>query len=209
MIRPDGKHLHMGDNVWTTHRIVRPEGQAPYAEDFLHIVDLDSSGSYTLVYTDMFPWNAPVIGETTATTIVLANLGSTYGDTVDHAVQETLSGRYVGPSGKLQTNPFWQPRSAWSNLRVWGLTPSTSYAFAAKARPSGIETALSPSCPAVTSVGGDIDGDGSVDVVDLLYLAYSFGFRLGQSGYEVRADLNGDGSVDVPGPSDPVEYWPK
>ncbi len=48
--RSDGREILMGDNVWTTHRIQRPEGQASYTEDFLHLVDFDSTGSYTLVY---------------------------------------------------------------------------------------------------------------------------------------------------------------
>jgi len=52
--RSDGKSLLLGDNVWTTHRIVRPEGEPSLPEDFLHIVDHDSTGSYTIVYEE-FP----------------------------------------------------------------------------------------------------------------------------------------------------------
>ncbi|MCH7995103.1 MAG: thrombospondin type 3 repeat-containing protein, partial [Planctomycetes bacterium] len=52
--RSDGKPILMGDNAWTTHRIVRPEGEAAFPEDFLHLFDHDSPGSYTIVYEE-FP----------------------------------------------------------------------------------------------------------------------------------------------------------
>jgi len=49
--RSDGANLLLGYNVWTTHRIVYPTNGAPsYREDFLHIFDYDTTGSYTLVY---------------------------------------------------------------------------------------------------------------------------------------------------------------
>jgi hypothetical protein len=44
---------------------------------------------------------------------------------------------------------------------------------------------------------GDIDNDGAVDVVDLLYFVDSFGLSAGDPGYNPLCDLNGDGSVDV------------
>jgi hypothetical protein len=44
---------------------------------------------------------------------------------------------------------------------------------------------------------GDIDGDGSVDVVDLLYLADAFGSMAGDPTYNSTSDFNNDGSVDV------------
>ena len=92
---------------------------------------------------------------------------------------------------------------------MWGLTPSTSYAFAAKARLGGVESAFSPAAYAVTSTGGDIDGDGFVDVVDLLYMVDSWGRTRGQTGYDTRSDFNGDSSVDVVDLLILVEFWPK
>lgn len=44
---------------------------------------------------------------------------------------------------------------------------------------------------------GDIDGDGHVDVVDLLYLVDAFGSVTGDLNYSARCDFNSDGSVDV------------
>ena len=46
-------------------------------------------------------------------------------------------------------------------------------------------------------VPGDVDGDGHVDVVDLLYLVDAFGSILGDANYDVRCDFNTDDSVDV------------
>ncbi len=44
---------------------------------------------------------------------------------------------------------------------------------------------------------GDINGDGHVDVVDLLTLAQAWGTIRGDAPYDPRSDLNSDGSVDV------------
>jgi hypothetical protein len=57
-------------------------------------------------------------------------------------------------------------------------------------------------------VAGDISGDGSVDVVDLLYLVESFGLGLGERGYEPKCDLASDNIVDVVDLLTLVENWP-
>lgn len=46
-------------------------------------------------------------------------------------------------------------------------------------------------------MAGDIDGDGHVDVYDLLVFVDSFGRTLGQFGYDPACDLNGDNTVGV------------
>jgi hypothetical protein len=46
-------------------------------------------------------------------------------------------------------------------------------------------------------LAGDVDGDGHVDVTDLLWLVDAFGSMTGDSNYDPRCDFNGDGSVDV------------
>ncbi len=44
---------------------------------------------------------------------------------------------------------------------------------------------------------GDANGDGAVDVTDLLIVADSWGTSIGTNGYDVLADFNNDGQVDV------------
>jgi hypothetical protein len=46
------------------------------------------------------------------------------------------------------------------------------------------------------NVAGDTNGDGHVDVVDLLTLVGSFGLSAGDSGFDPAADFNKDGTVD-------------
>jgi hypothetical protein len=46
-------------------------------------------------------------------------------------------------------------------------------------------------------VPGDVDGDGHVDVSDLLYLVNAFGTVIGDANYNPACDFNNDGSVDV------------
>ncbi len=44
---------------------------------------------------------------------------------------------------------------------------------------------------------GDADGDGGVDVSDLLEVAQTWGLLSGAPGFDVRCDFNGDGRIDV------------
>ena len=44
---------------------------------------------------------------------------------------------------------------------------------------------------------GDINGDRKIDKYDLRYVENSFGFRIGENGYNEKADLNEDGIINV------------
>jgi len=44
---------------------------------------------------------------------------------------------------------------------------------------------------------GDVNGDGCVDVADLLYFVGAFGSMVGDPNWDPACDFNGDGSVDV------------
>jgi hypothetical protein len=46
-------------------------------------------------------------------------------------------------------------------------------------------------------IPGDINADGTVNILDLMILAASWQKQAGQRGYDLRADLNGDNRVDV------------
>jgi hypothetical protein len=48
-----------------------------------------------------------------------------------------------------------------------------------------------------TPIPGDVNGDGQVDVVDLLWLVDAFGSYSGDANWLGACDFNGDGAVDV------------
>ena len=50
ILRSDGREILLDENAWTTHRILRPEGEPEIPEHHLHLIDSDSTGSYTLFY---------------------------------------------------------------------------------------------------------------------------------------------------------------
>ena len=52
VIRSDGTPLSVGTNVWTTDRTFIGGGKNPILEHNLHLLDYQSTGSYTLIYTN-------------------------------------------------------------------------------------------------------------------------------------------------------------
>jgi hypothetical protein len=44
---------------------------------------------------------------------------------------------------------------------------------------------------------GDLNGDGTVNILDAIVLSNSFGLSTGQPGFNPNADINGDGTVDI------------
>ena len=53
--RSDGKSITLGDNAWTSHRIIRLVGQAPLPQNRLYLFDDNSTGAYTLTYAPVVP----------------------------------------------------------------------------------------------------------------------------------------------------------
>lgn len=49
--RSDTKNILLGSNAWRTHRIKRIQGQTPFSDNKLYIVDYNSTGRYTLNYS--------------------------------------------------------------------------------------------------------------------------------------------------------------
>ena len=142
--------------------------------------------------------SVPQLGLATGTTVQILSLGTENNPTIDYAVQDYTTAQYVGPDGRLQADPFWQARDAWSNMTVCGLASQTLYKFKSKARNAvAVESAYSSLAIVTTSIAGDITGDGHVDMVDLLSLAGSWGKSTSQPGFDDRCDLNNDGVVDV------------
>ena len=61
----------------------------------------------------------------------------------------------------------------------------------------GLADAVITVVPEPATLPGDVDGDGHVNVVDLLCLVDAFGSVLGDANYDARCDFNRDGDVDV------------
>ena len=62
VVRSDGRVIRLGDNAWTTNRLIHLTNQTPYKQYRLYLFDKDSTGSYTLYYAQNPPVSAPVGG---------------------------------------------------------------------------------------------------------------------------------------------------
>jgi hypothetical protein len=77
-----------------------------------------------------------------------------------------------------------------AGLRVAMASFTGRYAFALGPFSSFVNT-----FPA--AVSGDLNGDGLLNCADLAIIKASFGKKVGQTGFDIRADVNGDGVVNI------------
>lgn len=154
---------------------------------------------------------APDLGIPTATSIALLDLGSINADAVEHAIQDSISGRWVGADGRLQDAPVWQGLEAWRGVSaIGGLTPVTTYAFQTLARSAdGGIVGPGPSTRVTTLLAGlavekrwlgvSADGDQSGTVTEGDTLGYLIKARniaaVAQTNVTPRDDLTGDSTV--------------
>ena len=47
------------------------------------------------------------------------------------------------------------------------------------------------------TIPGDMDGDGDVDIFDIVIIASAYGTSIGNPAYNPNADIDGDGDVDI------------
>jgi hypothetical protein len=131
------------------------------------------------------------------------------GTTVPAGVIASLFGTdpgFVNAAGKDYHLLAWSPlrNSAlntpqWLNwLSAWEVrVPDKEYLAAARTKGRLADATLDIGAFEGPLWPGDINNDGGVDVVDLLYFVDSFGLATGDPGYNPLCDLNGDDSVDV------------
>ncbi len=77
VLRADGSEVAFGTNAWTTDRIFRGGDQRPIVTNLVHILDHNSTGTYTLVYEA----EAVLPPDTTAPTSAVAALPAASGNT--------------------------------------------------------------------------------------------------------------------------------
>lgn len=75
VVRSDGREISLGDNAWTTHRIIRLKGQAPYPENRVYLFDGNNTGGTTLSYTLSY---APLIPIAPVVTLTAPGDGATF-----------------------------------------------------------------------------------------------------------------------------------
>jgi hypothetical protein len=130
-----------------------------------------------------------------------------------------------GTSPKQATALVWYPFDVTSRVQAWLAGTATNHGWIIKCTNEDLDNqdrfyqsetanaALRPKLvlsDLVPPVSGDISGDGSVDVVDLLYLVESFGAVCGSDRhYDPRCDFNSDQIVDVVDLLTFVECWPQ
>ena len=107
----------------------------------------------------------------------------------------------------------WYPFGCTARVQAWLAAPATNFGWCVRCTDENLnnqdrfysgDTSSSPYRPKlvisdlITRVPGDINGDGTVDLLDLLALADVWGSTCGvDRNYDPQCDLNDDGSVDV------------
>ena len=116
-------------------------------------------------------------------------------------------------SGGAKVTSVWYPFDVTARVQSWLTSPSSNNGWIIKCtdetksnqdkfyQSDTANAAFRPKLvisDLVTPVAGDITGDGAVDMLDLLAMAYSWGATCGvDRAYDPRCDLNNDGIVDV------------
>lgn len=119
--------------------------------------------------------------------------GTVYWLAVQAKVLDTQSQARFG--WKTSSSPHFQDAAIWT----LGLLPALGVPLP-MLYPVGHPLAGKPIDQSFVITGrlpGDVNGDGSVDVIDLLDFIAAFGSVLGDPNYDPACDFNGDGSVDV------------
>jgi hypothetical protein len=162
-----------------------------------------SSGFYGL-YPLTKDWTASVVNWTTAASgVAWTTPGGDFAATPDA----------TSPKQPKASMPTWYAWDVKTRVQSWIAGTSTNYGWVVKCTDESLnnqdwlyqsESGDAVHRPklvisdAVVPKVGDINGDGSVDVLDLLAMAGSWGSTCGvDRAYDPRCDLNNDGIVDV------------
>jgi len=141
---------------------------------------------------------APVISHITATPAIVTLPTSSV----------LLTAITSDPDGDIVTH-WWSVKSAPAGAKpvfenpgasqtfVRGLTKPGQYTFTLAAIDRTKVTQKTATVTVLEALAGDANGDGHVDLADLLIVTNAFGTSVGEDAFDERADLNGDDSVDM------------
>ncbi|MCY2986427.1 MAG: FG-GAP-like repeat-containing protein [Planctomycetota bacterium] len=131
VVRSDGKELAVGDNAWQTHYVFAEANQSYHREERLHLLDYDSTGSYTLYYVvdDTVPPRLTHIETVTPNpqTGPVSSLGVDFSEEVDAATldyRDVVLTRNGGPN--LVTSAVTITHLSGGTYRIGGLDSLTA-----------------------------------------------------------------------------------
>jgi len=152
-----------------------------------------------LLKVTVYPENtAPVISSLAASpaSITLPVKSTNLSATTSDPDGDTITHWWSVKSAPAAARPvFTSPGSA--NTVVKALTAPGTYVFTLAVIDRTKVTTRDVTVTVVEGLAGDVDGDGKVDLRDLLIAINAFGLSEGQAGFDERADLTGDAVVDM------------
>jgi len=105
---------------------------------------------------------------------------------------------WIGPCGRPSAEPMWLTAQQWAGAAAGGLRPLTTYWFAARAKTADAEeTEIGPAAAAQTSVAGDVTGDCTVNILDMITIRSYVSMDSCSTPGALSADLDGDGNVNI------------
>lgn len=146
---------------------------------------IESAGMYSITLS----WTATGDDSSTGTASTYDVRYSTSAITADNWAAATQASNEPAPQASGVTEFF----------TVTGLAGAKTYYFAVKAIDNNLNASALSNIPLgqTTTVQGDINFDGRVNIFDLVIVGKAFGTKPGQTGWDERADMNNDDVINI------------
>jgi len=107
---------------------------------------------------------------------------------------------YANTSGGTATFVMMANSSATITYEVWGFIPGNytlwAYVWPVKGETNETDNTFVDGMISVIVIG-DVDGDGDVDILDMVRITSKYGSKRGEPLYDPRCDLDGDGAITI------------